>query len=328
METTFEPSLDVKEFRRALSLFPTGVAILTTVSEEGIPVGLTCNSFSSVSLDPPLVSWGLRKESRAADAFRNAGGFAINILAGSQQGLSGRFASSAIVDKFEGVAWEAGINGLPVLQDCAATFECSTFAVHDAGDHWLFLGQVRRFEHEISHHPLVFCKGAYMLLSKALVESSQHSATRMAEVVEARRLIHGALLELACRNAVAADLDALDAKLVEMERFAEAGVPQARVEAGVEFFRLIGAATHNEIVATLANGLADVMRQSLNDAVTSAPRSELVPLRREILKHLRARDRAAAEQALGRYLDFLAAAPADAPSAEVLTSKFLAYSAH
>lgn len=305
METTFEPSLDVKEFRRALSLFPTGVAILTTVSEQGVPVGLTCNSFSSVSLEPPLVSWGLRKESRAAAAFRNGKGFAINILSGEQQGLSGRFASSSIADKFEGVAWEAGINGMPVLSHCAATFECTTFAVHDAGDHWLFLGQVRRFEHEISHHPLVFCKGAYMLLSKALLESSQQSTERIAEVVEARRLIHGALLELACRNATEEDFKALDAKLLEMERFAEEGAPLPRVEAGVEFFRLIGAATHNEIVATLANSLADVMRQNLNDAAASPPRSALVPLRREILKHLQQRDRAAAEEALGRYLALL-----------------------
>ena len=195
---------------------------------------------------------------------------------------------------------------MPVLSHCAATFECTTFAVHDAGDHWLFLGQVRRFEHEISHHPLVFCKGAYMLLSKALLESSQQSPERVAEVVEARRLIHGALLELACRNATEEDFKALDAKLLEMERFAEVGAPQPRVEAGVEFFRLIGAATHNEIVATLANSLADVMRQNLTDAAASPPRSALVPLRREILKHLQLRDRAAAEEALGRYLALLA----------------------
>lgn len=327
METTFEPSIDVKEFRRALSLFPTGVAILTTLSQDGVPLGLTCNSFSSVSLDPPLVSWGLRKESRAAGAFRCAKGFAINILAGSQQGLSGRFASSAIVDKFEGVAWEAGLDGMPVLGDCAATFECSTFAVHDAGDHWLFLGQVRRFEHEISHHPLVFCKGAYMLLTKALMESSRQSPGRVAEVVEARRLIHGALLELACRNAAKEDFEALDAKLLEMEQFAESGVPQARVEAGVEFFRIIGTATHNEIVSTLANSLADVMREDLNETASLPPRGELVPLRREILLHLRSRNRDAAADALGRYLDFLSK-PIDSRRTEVSTSNSVAHSAH
>lgn len=306
MEAVSERDIDVDEFRRALSLFPTGVAILSTVADSGAPVGLTCNSFSSVSLAPPLVSWGLRKESRAASMFKNSGGFVINILSGAQQELSTRFASKGISDKFQGVAWTPGLGDMPVLHDCAATFECTTFAVHDAGDHWLFLGQVRRFEHEINHHPLVFCKGAYMLLSKLLMRTSSQSPNGMAQVVEARRLIHGALLELACRNGTGGDFETLESKLLEMEQFAETGSPQARAMAGVEFFRLIGTATHNEIVAMLANSLADVMMQNLDEALASPPRRELIPLRCEILQRLRQRDRTAAADALARYLDLLA----------------------
>jgi len=306
MDTARECDIDADEFRRALSLFPTGVAILSTTADDGAPVGLTCNSFSSVSLAPPLVSWGLRKESRAASTFKGSGGFVINILSGSQQELSARFANKNIQDKFQGVAWTPGLGGMPVLLDCAATFECKTFAVHDAGDHWLFLGQVHRFEHEINHHPLVFCKGAYMLLSRLLLGTFEQPAGGAAQVVEARRLIHGALLELACRNGTGDDFEALESKLREMEQFAEKGALQERAIAGVEFFRLMGAATHNEIVVMLADSLADVMAQNLDGALASSPRPDLVPLRREILQRLRQRDRPAAADALARYLDLLA----------------------
>jgi len=130
-------------FRQLLGCFPTGVAVITTREANGRPVGLTCNSFSSVSLEPPLVLFSLRKASSLVGAFSEAEGFAINILSQSQDALSGRFASSKIADKFEGVAWRAGPLGMPVIDDCLASFECSVHACHEAGDHHIFIGEVK-----------------------------------------------------------------------------------------------------------------------------------------------------------------------------------------
>jgi len=163
-------AFDVRAFRNALGCFPTGVAIITTVGPDGRPIGLTCNSFSSVSLEPPLVSWGLRLASKSLEAFRQAGAFAINILAEDQKELSARFASGTIADKFEGVEWSAGHRGLPVIAGSVASFECDKFAEHEAGDHMLFLGRVVRFEHGRQEPSLVFYKGAYMMLTQSLRE--------------------------------------------------------------------------------------------------------------------------------------------------------------
>lgn len=305
MSANSEHLFDATEFRRALSLFPTGVAIITTLSPQGQPVGLTCNSFNSVSLHPPLVSWGLRQESRAVEAFRTGGGFAINILSGDQQHLSARFASRAIADKFEDVSYSAGLNGMPLLDNCAATFECSTFAIHEAGDHLLFLGEVQRFNHELSQHPLVFCKGAYMLLTQALQNPNSQTPARAAEIAEARRVFHGALLRLACLNGQSSDFDALEKNLAQIEYSSQIGDAKHRAEAGVEFFRLIGKATHNEVVGALADALADIMRRELRDGGGITPRPELVPVRRNIVHSLRARDAHTAERELTRYMDLV-----------------------
>lgn len=305
MTTSTDTPFDPKEFRRALSLFPTGVSIITTRASDGSPVGLTCNSFSSVSLNPPLVSWSLRKESRSVEAFRSTGAFAINILSADQQSLSARFASSSIVNKFDGVPVVDGLHALPVLNDCAATFECKTFAVHDAGDHWLFIGEVARFQHQISQHPLVFCKGAYMLLKQALGVTDQQSPLRAIEIVEARRLIHGAIIKLACEKGSDSDFEAMEATLNAMERQTQSHEMQGRTSAGVDFFQLLGKSSHNSVIAALADALAEVMRQDIAKA-TQMRRAELEPARREILTGLKQRNAEAAEAALNKYLEMLA----------------------
>jgi flavin reductase (DIM6/NTAB) family NADH-FMN oxidoreductase RutF len=102
---------DSRAFHDALGTFPTGVALVTTIDADGRPIGLTGNSFGSVSLDPPLESWGLRRPSKSLESFRQAEVFAINILAQDQKDLSSRFASSQIADKFEGRHFHAGIAG-------------------------------------------------------------------------------------------------------------------------------------------------------------------------------------------------------------------------
>ena len=149
-------AIDPKLFRQLLGCFPTGVAVVTTSSADGSPAGLTCNSFSSVSLEPPLVLFSLRKASSLLRAFVEADTFAINILSQSQDLLSARFASSKIADKFEGVAWRPGALGTPLIDDCLASFECSVHARHEAGDHEVFIGEVRHMTTGSADHALVF----------------------------------------------------------------------------------------------------------------------------------------------------------------------------
>jgi flavin reductase (DIM6/NTAB) family NADH-FMN oxidoreductase RutF len=154
------PVLETRAFRAALGNFPTGVAIITTVY-DGAPTGLTCNSFSSVSLDPPLVLWSLRKESRQVAAFRSARRFAVNLLADHHGPLSNRFASSKVADKFEGVPYTLGELGLPLLEGCVSRFECETHTEYDGGDHLIFVGRVVHFAADDDVAPLVFCRGGY-----------------------------------------------------------------------------------------------------------------------------------------------------------------------
>ena len=125
--------LDSRRLRTALCRFTTGVTIVTCVDAAGEPVGLTVNSFSSLSLDPPLVLWSLRRESPSAAAFGAARHFAVNVLAESQLGVSRHFAARR-ADRFAEGVWGPGRHGAPVLAGTAATFECATESVQAAGD--------------------------------------------------------------------------------------------------------------------------------------------------------------------------------------------------
>jgi flavin reductase (DIM6/NTAB) family NADH-FMN oxidoreductase RutF len=298
-----DPSaFDQRAFRNALGSFPTGVAVITTTGADGKPVGLTCNSFSSVSLDPPLVSWGLRTASKSLHAFRRAGAFAINILAEDQKELSARFANGAIVDKFEGVDWRGGHAGLPVIAGCVAAFECDKFAEHEAGDHVLFLGRVAKFEHGRQEPSLVFYKGAYMMLAESLRELAASGRMEQPRLDEARRLVNCMLLRLACQNGTAEDFDAIDRKIGEIEHYTE---PARRAEASVEFFRLITHAAHNDVLVVVTETLTTLLRHVLKTDATLRARPELVPVRRRILAYLRARDADAAEAEMSNYFDQL-----------------------
>lgn len=152
--------------RRALGRFATGVAIVTCADDSGVRVGLTVNSFSALSLEPPLVLWSLRTLSPSLDAFVNAKHFAINVLAQHQQALSRRFASP-VADKFGEGVWHIGEGGVPVLNEAAAIFECETARQQEAGDHVLFIGRViKATDGELP--PLVFHGGRYHGLGDAL----------------------------------------------------------------------------------------------------------------------------------------------------------------
>lgn len=152
--------------RKALGRFATGVAIVTCVDAAEVRVGLTVNSFSALSLAPPLVLWSLRNLSPSLGAFISARHFAINVLGEGQIGLSRRFASP-VADKFGEGVWHIGHGGVPVLNEAAAIFECEMANQQDTGDHRLFIGQVLRFtDGELA--PLVFHGGRYHALGESL----------------------------------------------------------------------------------------------------------------------------------------------------------------
>lgn len=157
---TQRTAFDTRELRNVFGSFGTGVTVVTSGQAASRRVGVTANSFSSVSLSPPIVSWSLLAASPSLDVFDRAGRFVINILSVDQLHLSKRFASS-VADKFEGVAFTPGLEGLPVLQDCVATIECRTTERLLVGDHVLFLGQVENYTYQ-RKPSLLFCQGAYV----------------------------------------------------------------------------------------------------------------------------------------------------------------------
>jgi 3-hydroxy-9,10-secoandrosta-1,3,5(10)-triene-9,17-dione monooxygenase reductase component len=144
--------------RRALGSFATGVTIVTARGSAG-DVGVTANSFSSVSLEPPMVLWSLNKSSASLAAFTDSGAFAVHVLAAHQQALSDRFASRT-TDRFAGLAISRGYGGAPLLDDCAARFQCRLAFRYDGGDHDILVGEIVEFDHS-NHPPLVFHGGRY-----------------------------------------------------------------------------------------------------------------------------------------------------------------------
>ncbi|WP_211210605.1 flavin reductase family protein [Arhodomonas aquaeolei] len=152
--------IDPRALRNALGCFATGVTIVTARGEDGSPVGLTVNSFSSVSLEPPLVLWSLVQHSPSRPVFERASHFTVNVLTTGQRELSQRFASPR-PDKFEGVRWWAGAGGAPVIEGCLAHFQCRHALRYDGGDHDIFLGRVEAFDTSPTGEPLVFVAGRY-----------------------------------------------------------------------------------------------------------------------------------------------------------------------
>lgn len=153
-----DPRVEIDGFRRCLSEFTTGVAVITT-SVNGERYGLTSNSFTSVSLKPPLVLWSIRRESASFAAFADCSHFAVNILADDQIGLSQRFAKSG-PGKFDDVEWHTGTGDAPLFPRVAATFECVHDRAHDGGDHLILVGEVVRYC-RYDRPPLLFAKGRY-----------------------------------------------------------------------------------------------------------------------------------------------------------------------
>src|SRR5882762_8273502 len=163
--------IDPRDFRNALGSYATGVTIITAIGADGKPYGLTCNSFASVSLNPPLVLWSLGLYSTSLSVFQNVSHFAINVLGASQQALANKFAKSS-EDKFAGIEWKPGLGNAPLLKDGVANFQCRSVDRYYGGDHVIFLGAVEAYSYN-RQEPLLFAHGGY----GRFIEADDVSAT-------------------------------------------------------------------------------------------------------------------------------------------------------
>ncbi|MDD5002311.1 MAG: flavin reductase family protein [Thiomonas arsenitoxydans] len=154
------PHFTSPEFRSALGMFATGVTIVTARAADGQCVGLTANSFNSVSLAPPLVLWSLSQAATSMAAFRQGSHYAINILAANQQALAQQFATRG-VDRFANVNFVLGESGAPLLAGAVATFECFNRSRYTEGDHVIFVGEVERCSHQVGTAPLLYHGGKF-----------------------------------------------------------------------------------------------------------------------------------------------------------------------
>lgn len=172
-----EQALNSADFRSALGAFATGVTIVTTTAADGTDVGMTANSFNSVSLDPPMVLWSVGKGALSREAFANAAHFAVHILASGQEDLSNRFARRG-EDKFAGLELERGPGGVPLLPGCAARFKCRTAYVYEGGDHDIIVGEVLEFDH-FDTAPLLFHRGKYSAVAPAVPGQADFSSSSL-----------------------------------------------------------------------------------------------------------------------------------------------------
>lgn len=154
---------DPRTLRDALGCFATGVTVVTCVDEEGRPAGLTVNSFTSVSLDPPLLLVCVHKQAASADALIGATCFAINVLQTGQQPASITF-STRVDDRFGDTPWSCGEGGAPILADSLCVFECERYAAYDGGDHHILVGQVVKASFDAGVDPLLYFRGRYRRL--------------------------------------------------------------------------------------------------------------------------------------------------------------------
>jgi flavin reductase (DIM6/NTAB) family NADH-FMN oxidoreductase RutF len=154
------PTFSPKEFRSALGMFATGVTIVTAMTSDGKPIGLTASSFNSVSLDPPLVLWSLARAAASLPAFSTGSHYAINILAADQKLLAEKFAVKG-GDRWTGVAFTHGSGQAPLLTGAAAVFECFNRSRYEEGDHVIFVGEVERVAWRPGAAPLLFHGGRF-----------------------------------------------------------------------------------------------------------------------------------------------------------------------
>lgn len=161
--TEFRAGSDARTLRDAMGCFGTGITIVTANDADGNPVGLTANSFTSVSLDPPLLLVCIANTAGTAPVLRSAGTFGVNVLQTSQQATSNRFAGKG-EDRFAATAWGPGETGVPLLDGSLVSFECRRHEIHEGGDHFILVGEVVRAQFEPRRDPLLYFRGKYRRL--------------------------------------------------------------------------------------------------------------------------------------------------------------------
>lgn len=213
-------AIDARHFREVLGHFPTGVVVVTAVAPDGTPVGMAVGSFSSVSIDPPMVVFYPDKRSRSWPLIRAAGSFCVNVLGADQEVVCRTFAASG-TDKFRDVTWRPAGSGAPVLDQVLAWIDCDLEAVHEAGDHDLVLGRVRALGVEHRSLPLVFFRGGYgRFLPLSLAAAAADLAAHLPVVDRAR----GEMERLAAELGVECVAAAVSGE--ELVFLASAGRPQ------------------------------------------------------------------------------------------------------
>lgn len=175
-------SLDPRALRNAFGTFLTGVTVVTAHDEHGAPVGFTANSFTSVSLDPPLVLVCLANSSQNYNTLVNASGFAVNILSEAQIDVSNTFARP-VENRFAGVSWQKGPNGGPILDDVSAWFDCSMHKTIEAGDHVILIGEVAAFDQSTTAG-LGYASGAYITPTTTADALSQSTRLAVSTIIE------------------------------------------------------------------------------------------------------------------------------------------------
>ena len=146
-----------KFYRKSLGMFSTGITVVTTLDEENNPIGMTVNSFASVSLDPPLVLWSIDKKQPSYKTFLNSKGYAVNILSKKQLELCNHF-SSPLENKFQSLEWKLSSNGFPLLSNSLAWFDCTTWERYSGGDHKILVARVNSYD-SIEADPLTYWNG-------------------------------------------------------------------------------------------------------------------------------------------------------------------------
>lgn len=228
--------VNIGDFRSALGSFATGVTIVTTKATDGTDVGMTANSFNSVSLEPPMVLWSIGKKALSQPAFAAAKHFAVHILAADQEDMSNRFARRG-EDKFGGLVLERGPGDIPLLDGCSARFKCRTAYVYEGGDHDIIVGEVLEFDHS-DKKPLLFHRGKYSALaggygSAEFADSSLGFLLARAQFAVFKD-VHDELVRLDISLDQYFALAALGAKSMSAQDIARHGLPYDRTFGGTD----------------------------------------------------------------------------------------------
>ena len=170
--TPATPDTDSRHFRQALSQFATGVTVITTAGTDGLPVGVTISTFSSLSLSPPLIMWSLVRQASAYAHFSRAERYVVHVLAAGQEDLALRFARGPQTERFQGLALRQSPHGTPMLDESnlAAWFECTHHACHEGGDHDIFVGRVEHCAHQT--RPALVHHASRFLLASDLIQAN------------------------------------------------------------------------------------------------------------------------------------------------------------